>query len=306
MSRRIWAIRDASICRRCRRSGPSGIQKAEALFVDGWVDHTRQADLILEGLQAARNSSVPSFFDPGPGNPALDNAWHAAACRRTTVVLATEDEAQRISGRSDPLELARAILALGPELVVIKRGVAGCFLVRKDEVHLAGGYPVDALDTTGAGDSLDAAVIDAYLRRLPLAAIGTLANAVGAAKVWSRKRPALARDSDKRGPAPRPVLAGGYPVDALDTTGAGDSLDAAVIDGYLRRLPLPALGTLANAVGAAKVLKLGTGRSVPTRERSSRRAETLRRGRRRAPSDVTGPPLPSGRRCPCRGARGRG
>jgi sugar/nucleoside kinase (ribokinase family) len=40
------------------------IQKAEALFVDDWVDHTRQADLILEGLQAARDSGVPSFFDP--------------------------------------------------------------------------------------------------------------------------------------------------------------------------------------------------------------------------------------------------
>jgi len=159
------------------------IQKAEALFVDGWIDHTRQADLILEGLQVARKAGVPSFFDPGPGNPALDNAWHAEACRRAAVVLATEDEAQRISGRSDPLESAQALLALGPELVVVKRGVAGCFLARRDEVHLAGGFPVDALDATGAGDSLDAAIIDAWLRRLPLAEMGTLANAVGAAKV---------------------------------------------------------------------------------------------------------------------------
>ena len=159
------------------------IQKAEALFVDGWVDHTRQADLILEGLKVARNAGAPSFFDPGPGNPALDSAWHGEACRRAAIVLATEDEARRISGRSDPLESARALLALGPELVVIKRGVAGCFLVRKDEVHLAAGYPVEARDATGAGDSLDAAVIDGFLRRLPLPALGTLANAVGAAKV---------------------------------------------------------------------------------------------------------------------------
>ena len=137
------------------------IQKAEALFVDGWIDHTRQADLILEGLQLARKANVPSFFDPGPGNPALDSAWHGEACRRAAVVLATEDEAGRISGRSDPLESAGALLALGPELVVIKRGVAGCFLARKDEVHLAGGFPVEARDATGAGDSLDAAVIDA-------------------------------------------------------------------------------------------------------------------------------------------------
>jgi sugar/nucleoside kinase (ribokinase family) len=159
------------------------IQKAEALFADGWIDHTRQADLILEGLKVARGAGVPSFFDPGPGNPALDSAWHGEACRRATVVLATEDEAQRISGRADPVESAQALLALGPALVVIKRGVAGCFLVRKDEVHLAAGLPVEARDATGAGDSLDAAVIDGFLRRLPLPALGTLANAVGAAKV---------------------------------------------------------------------------------------------------------------------------
>ena len=159
------------------------VQKAEALFADGWIDHTRQADLILEGLQVARKAGVPSFFDPGPGNPSLDNAWHGEACRRATVILATEDEAQRISGRSDPMESAHALLALGPELVVVKRGVAGCFLVRKDEVCLAGGYPVEARDATGAGDSLDAAVIDGFLRKLPLEAIGALANAVGAAKV---------------------------------------------------------------------------------------------------------------------------
>jgi sugar/nucleoside kinase (ribokinase family) len=49
-----------------------------------------------------------------------------------------------------------------------------------------------------------------------------------------------------------------------DATAAGDSLDAAVIYAYLNHLPLPALGALANAAGAAKVQKLGTGHNVPT------------------------------------------
>jgi sugar/nucleoside kinase (ribokinase family) len=139
--------------------------------------------LILGGLRAARAANVPSFFDPGPGNPALDNSWHLKACRLSTVVLATEEEARRISGKPDPLDSARALLRLGPALIVIKRGVAGCFLVRKGEVHLAGGYPVEARDATGAGDSLDAAIISAWLRKMPLAKMGALANAVGAAKV---------------------------------------------------------------------------------------------------------------------------
>jgi sugar/nucleoside kinase (ribokinase family) len=58
-------------------------------------------------------------------------------------------------------------------------------------------------------------------------------------------------------------IAPGYPVEARDATGAGDSFDGAVIYGYLKGLDLPALGTLANATGAAKVRKLGTGHNMP-------------------------------------------
>jgi sugar/nucleoside kinase (ribokinase family) len=59
-------------------------------------------------------------------------------------------------------------------------------------------------------------------------------------------------------------LSPGFPVEAVDATGAGDSLDAAVLYGYLRGLSLPALGALGNATGAAKVQKLGTGHNLPT------------------------------------------
>ena len=140
------------------------IAKAEALFADGWADHAGVPNLILGGLRAARAAGVPSFFHSRPGHPAGEHA-------------------RPIRGKPDPLDSARALLRLGPKLVVIKRGVAGCFLVRKGEVHLAGGYPVEARDATGAGDSLDAAIIYAWLRKMPLAAMGVLANAVGAAKV---------------------------------------------------------------------------------------------------------------------------
>lgn len=59
-------------------------------------------------------------------------------------------------------------------------------------------------------------------------------------------------------------LSPAYPANVLDATGAGDSVAGAVIYGVLRGLPLPALGKLANATGAAKVQKLGTGHNVPT------------------------------------------
>lgn len=56
----------------------------------------------------------------------------------------------------------------------------------------------------------------------------------------------------------------GLPLKTVDTTGAGDSLAGAVIYGCLNDFSLEALGTLANATGGAKVLKIGTGHQVPT------------------------------------------
>ena len=159
------------------------IDAAQALFADGWADHSENGALVLQALERAQRAGRPVFFDPGPGNPAVASGWHVQAAARSTVVLATEEEARRLTGLRDPIESARALLALGPELVVLKRGVAGCVLVRADAMHIAPGLPVDARDATGAGDSLAAAVIYGHLRGLALADLGTLANATGAAKV---------------------------------------------------------------------------------------------------------------------------
>jgi sugar/nucleoside kinase (ribokinase family) len=99
------------------------------------------------------------------------------------VLLATEEEARRLSGEADPVNSARALMSRGSRLVVIKRGMAGCFLLTKDDLHIAPGLPVVALDATGAGDSLAAAVMYGYLHQFDLQALGDLGNATGAAKV---------------------------------------------------------------------------------------------------------------------------
>lgn len=159
------------------------IATAEALYADGWVDQPGQADLILNALRAAREAGVPSFFDPGPGNPKIDNAWHVEAAGLAAVLLATEEEARRLSDEADPVNSARKLLSRGCRLVVIKRGMAGCFLLTADDLHIAPGLPVVARDATGAGDSLAAAIMYGYLHRFDLQALGDLGNATGAAKV---------------------------------------------------------------------------------------------------------------------------
>ena len=56
----------------------------------------------------------------------------------------------------------------------------------------------------------------------------------------------------------------GFPVRQVDSTGAGDSFAAALIIAILQGCPLPAVLAIANAMGAAKVKKMGSGRQVPT------------------------------------------
>jgi sugar/nucleoside kinase (ribokinase family) len=159
------------------------IRSAQALYADGWVEHTGGRDMVLAALRLAHDARIPTFFDPGPGNPALDNAWHRDAAALATVLLATDDEASRLSSLEDPLASARMLIANGSKLAMIKRGEAGCLLITEREMEISPGFPVEGRDATGAGDSLAGAVIYGYLKGLPLAALGTLANATGAAKV---------------------------------------------------------------------------------------------------------------------------
>ncbi len=159
------------------------IESATALFSDGWVEYAEAADLILEAFRTARGAGVPVFFDPGPGNPSVDNRWHWQAAALATVLLANEAEARRLTGIEEPTAAARAIVAHGSEIVIVKRGAAGCLLFTDAAEMASPGFPVHLQDATGAGDSVAGAVIYGYLNGMALEALGMLANATGAAKV---------------------------------------------------------------------------------------------------------------------------
>lgn len=159
------------------------IETAEALFADGWVEHRSGGQMLLTAFTIASSAGVPVFFDPGPGNPRVDNDWQRAALSRTDVLLLNEAEARRLAGNHDP---AAALLEHGPQLVMIKRGGAGVLAADRHQQLSLDAYPVQVLDSTGAGDSFDAAVIYGHLRGLPLRESAKLANATGAAKVGKR------------------------------------------------------------------------------------------------------------------------
>ena len=73
---------------------------------------------------------------------------------RVDMLLLNDEEARQLSGHSSLPAAARAISALGPKAVVIKRGDAGALLFQGGDVFAAPAFPLDSVvDPTGAGDS---------------------------------------------------------------------------------------------------------------------------------------------------------
>lgn len=159
------------------------IQQAEALFADGWAEHEYVPAMLLKGFAIAKAAGVPVYFDPGPGNPDVDNSWWAQAIELASVVLLNRTEARRITGLGEEEDVVAQLMELGAELVVLKRGAEGLLLARGSERELVEGFKVTARDATGAGDSLAGAVLYGMQRGLALRELGILANATGAAKV---------------------------------------------------------------------------------------------------------------------------
>jgi len=74
--------------------------------------------------------------------------------RRVDLLTLNEFEARHLSGEQNLLRAARALLALGPDYVLIKKGEHGSVLFSPDRIFLIPAFPLeDVRDPTGAGDS---------------------------------------------------------------------------------------------------------------------------------------------------------
>lgn len=73
--------------------------------------------------------------------------------RRVNLLTLNDGEARLLTGRHNLLECARAVLDMGPQYVVIKKGEHGAMLVSQTGVALLPAFPVaKVVDPTGAGD----------------------------------------------------------------------------------------------------------------------------------------------------------
>ena len=74
--------------------------------------------------------------------------------KKSSVFLINHEEAEQFTGRTDVVSAARALINMGPRVVVIKMGAGGSYVSYNNRGVFVPVFPVErVLDPTGAGDS---------------------------------------------------------------------------------------------------------------------------------------------------------
>jgi len=117
-------------------------------------------DTVAGALEAAQREGARTILDPAPAQP-LPKELLALV----DILTPNESEACHLLGRTvgrvTPLEaaaLARELRGLGPETVVLKLGEQGCLCLSSAGELAVPAFPVEARDTTAAGDTFNAAL----------------------------------------------------------------------------------------------------------------------------------------------------
>ncbi|MBZ7670527.1 carbohydrate kinase family protein [Klebsiella grimontii] len=131
-------------------------------------------------LQAAKARGVTTSFDLiAPDARTLDLL--RPLLPSVDYFMPSLEEAAYLSGETQPEAIARVFFALGVGTCILKDGENGSWLLTRDGAieHIAP-YRVDAVDTTGCGDSYCGGFIAALARGLSVKAACEVASAVAA------------------------------------------------------------------------------------------------------------------------------
>jgi sugar/nucleoside kinase (ribokinase family) len=165
--------------------------KDRAFFTYGGAN--RELVALMKDLPAlARQASVRHIHLAHAINPAdakalfqtirdqgrslsLDVGWHPewfsnpqaiASLSLVDIFFPNEREAAEITRENGPHRMLEAFRRMGLPRVALKLGAEGAALLWNGEIIFQKPAPVDAVDTTGAGDCFDAGFLYAYLRAM--------------------------------------------------------------------------------------------------------------------------------------------
>jgi D-tagatose-bisphosphate aldolase class II non-catalytic subunit len=151
---------------------------------------THIIELTKRAVGLVRGNGGSISFDPNIRNDALSDPEMRGALewmlRNCDTFLPSGEELTLLTKAAGPEEAISELLGLGVACIVVKHGAAGAtYYDTKDSVS-AGGYQVDELDPTGAGDCFDATFVTCRILGRTATESLDYANASGARAVSVR------------------------------------------------------------------------------------------------------------------------
>ena len=164
------------------------LAQADAVFLPGYsLLDPRLSQLVSSLLERQAIAGPRLYLDVGPFLGGLAPGRARAMLQAADTLLLTEDEVPFVAAGAAGIQACRSLLDAHPQLtIVLKRGAAGCHIMSRRVDAFCPGFPVELVDTIGAGDAFAAAYIWADLQGYSSADCGTIGNAMGAASVMKR------------------------------------------------------------------------------------------------------------------------
>lgn len=144
------------------------IRQARMLYASGISQAISDsaADAVFHAIAVARAAGVRVAYDtnyrPRLWPPARAAAVVHAAIALSDIALPGLEDAQVLTGLTDPDAIADFYHGLGPGIVVLKMGAQGALLRTRDQRLMLPAFPCAPVDATGAGDTF----CGAFLARL--------------------------------------------------------------------------------------------------------------------------------------------
>jgi sugar/nucleoside kinase (ribokinase family) len=166
----LWD-RDAALCVAPDAVDAALVSSARVVHVDD-TDHA----VALRAARLARAAGRDVTCDVDHVGPRTRDLLE-----QINIVIVSEHLPAQLTGLADHEQALRRLRAWHPGLLVVTLGPRGCMALQGDHLHYAPGFPVDVVDTTGAGDVFRGGFIYAWLQNWPVQRVLRFANAAAAA-----------------------------------------------------------------------------------------------------------------------------
>ncbi len=179
--RTMFSNRGANIQLEVQDIGEDTFKDAAILHISGYaLLESPQKNAVWRAVELAKKQNVQISLDTGL-EPAIQKPKDMRRLlRELTICISGPQEISALLDSTSPEDAANLLISSGIRLAAIKLGKKGSFVADEKDQFFCPSFHVDAVDTTGAGDSFTAGLLYGWTRGLSLPATAALASALGA------------------------------------------------------------------------------------------------------------------------------